>query len=116
MLLIFVLAYTSKLDPVLSQRGVALSSLFLRCIEHASFANDICGQPLPPKYVSPWNYFDGKLYQHKLAISSKPGSSILNICNEDRNMLPVLDSLRAAILEGTKTTQMSRGHIKKLIS
>jgi len=54
--------------------------------------------------------FDGKLFQHKLAIASRAGANLLNICNEDRNILPVLDSLRAAILEGTQTT---RAHLKK---
>lgn len=85
--------------------------MFLRCVDHATFANDICGQPLPPEYVNPWNYFDGKLFQHKLAVASRPGANLLNICNEDRNILPVLDSLRAAILEGTQTTRGA--HIKK---
>ena len=103
--------YTSKLDPCLTQRGVALSTMFLRCVEHACFANDVCGQPLPPQYVHPWNYFDGKLFQHKMALASRPGANLLNFCSEDPGMLPVLDSLRAAILAGTQTTRV---HIKKI--
>ena len=102
------LGYTSKLDPEISQRGVALSSMFLRCVEHAAFANDICGQPLPPDFVNPWHYFDGKLFQQKLSQSQRPGANLLNICNEDRAILPVLDSLRAAILEGTQSTRATR--------
>ena len=51
------------MDPPLSRVGIQLSTLFLRCVSHASFANDICGQPLPPAYVNPWKFFDGKLFQ-----------------------------------------------------
>ena len=50
--------------------------MFLWCVSHASFANDICGQPLPPFLVHPWNFFDGKLFQHKLSIMSRPGSTL----------------------------------------
>lgn len=101
-------AFTSKLDPNLTQRGVALSSMFIRCCEHASFANDICGQPLPPEYTYPWNYFDGKLFQYKLALASRSDtSSLLNLCFEDHRVIPLLESLRAAILEGTPSTLIS---------
>ena len=99
---------TSKLDPALTDRGVALSSMFIRCCEHASFANDICGQPLPPEYTYPWNFFDGKLFQYKLALArSSDTSSLLNLCYEDHRIIPFLETLRAAILEHTPSTLIS---------
>lgn len=99
------LAYTSGLDPPISQIGISLSSLFLRCVSHASFANDICGQPLPPAFVNPWNFFDGKLFQYKLSILDRPGSTLFDLCQENTDrtaeIIQIIDSLRAAILHNT---------------
>ena len=74
-------------------------------VSHASFANDICGQPLPPAYVNPWNFFDGKLFQYKLEMVSRPGATLFDLCGENgeatNQIVQVVDSLRAAILQNT---------------
>ena len=106
------LAYLNRLDPPINQLGISLSTLFLRCVSHAAFANDICGQPLPPSYVNPWNFFDGKLFQFKLSIMSRSGATIYDLCDDnDKNAIEIvhtIDSLRAAILHNTPLVCNSR--------
>ncbi|CAF0734335.1 unnamed protein product [Didymodactylos carnosus] len=46
-------------------RPVQLAQLFVRGIETAQFANDVCGAPLHPRYCTIWRYFNGKLFHQK---------------------------------------------------
>lgn len=48
--------------PSVCPRGVQLASLFMQGVEHALFANDACGAPVPWLACCPWLFFDGKLF------------------------------------------------------
>lgn len=40
-----------------------LGNLFMRAIEHFSFANDVCGDPIPAHLFHVGNYFNGVFFQ-----------------------------------------------------
>lgn len=61
-------------------RGVQLSSLFMAGVDTALFINDVCGQPLPWEHCCPWGFFDGKLFQSKLARAARDRSALLDMC------------------------------------
>lgn len=61
-------------------RGVQLSSLFMAGVDTALFVNDVCGQPLPWEHCCPWGFFDGKLFQSKLARAARDRSALLDMC------------------------------------
>ncbi len=39
-------------------------------IDHAHFANDACGAPIPPDYLMPHVFFDGKIFLSKIQLLS----------------------------------------------
>lgn len=61
-------------------RGVQLASLFMAGVDTALFINDVCGQPLPWEHCCPWGFFDGKLFQSKLARAARDRSALLDMC------------------------------------
>lgn len=61
-------------------RGVQLAALFMAGVDTALFINDVCGQPLPWEHCCPWGFFDGKLFQSKLARASRNRAALLDMC------------------------------------
>lgn len=61
-------------------RGVQLASLFMAGVDTALFINDVCGQPLPWEHCCPWGFFDGKLFQSKLARAARDRAALLDMC------------------------------------
>lgn len=52
-------------------------------VENALLANDACGAPIPLLVASPWTFFDGKLFQQKLA-KAHTIKNLLQLCdNQD---------------------------------
>lgn len=76
--LVFTFLYrqVEKVDT----RGVQLASLFMAGVDTALFINDVCGQPLPWEHCCPWGFFDGKLFQSKLARAARDRSALLDMC------------------------------------
>lgn len=64
----------------MDNRGVQLASLFMSGVDTALFVNDVCGQPLPWDHCCPWGFFDGKLFQSKLAKATRDRASLLDMC------------------------------------
>uniref|UniRef100_A0A8C4QKW0 Family with sequence similarity 120 member C n=1 Tax=Eptatretus burgeri TaxID=7764 RepID=A0A8C4QKW0_EPTBU len=81
------------LDP----RGVQLAALFMRGVEMVLFANDACGQPVPWEHCCPWLYFDGKLFQSKLAKAARDRVPLLELCD---GQVARLEKMKQSILEG----------------
>ncbi|KAI1892200.1 hypothetical protein AGOR_G00130870 [Albula goreensis] len=67
-----------KVEKV-DSRGVQLAALFMSGVDTALFVNDVCGQPLPWDHCCPWGFFDGKLFQSKLALTRERGT-LLDLC------------------------------------
>lgn len=63
----------------LTPRGIHLAQLFMQGVEHAFFANDACGAPIPWVMCCPWLFFDGKLFQMKLDVAERK-RTLLEIC------------------------------------
>uniref|UniRef100_A0A3Q2Y4L7 Family with sequence similarity 120 member C n=1 Tax=Hippocampus comes TaxID=109280 RepID=A0A3Q2Y4L7_HIPCM len=61
-------------------RGVQLAALFMAGVDTALFINDVCGQPLPWEHCCPWGFFDGKLFQSKLARATRDRAALLDMC------------------------------------
>lgn len=61
-------------------RGVQLAALFMAGVDTALFINDVCGQPLPWEHCCPWGFFDGKLFQSKLARAARDRAALLDMC------------------------------------
>lgn len=72
----FCIGQVEKVDT----RGVQLASLFMAGVDTALFINDVCGQPLPWEHCCPWGFFDGKLFQSKLARAARDRSALLDMC------------------------------------
>lgn len=72
----FFIRQVEKVDA----RGVQLASLFMAGVDTALFINDVCGQPLPWEHCCPWGFFDGKLFQSKLARAARDRSALLDMC------------------------------------
>ncbi|XP_010790096.1 constitutive coactivator of PPAR-gamma-like protein 2, partial [Notothenia coriiceps] len=68
-----------KVEKV-DSRGVQLASLFMAGVDTALFINDVCGQPLPWEHCCPWGFFDGKLFQSKLARAARDRAALLDMC------------------------------------
>lgn len=66
--------------PELSPRGVHLATVFMKGVEHAIFANDACGAPIPWAMTCPWLYFDGKLFHYKF-IMAQSGAGVVELCD-----------------------------------
>ncbi|KAG7453719.1 hypothetical protein JOB18_044115 [Solea senegalensis] len=81
-------------------RGVQLAALFMAGVDTALFINDVCGQPLPWEHCCPWGFFDGKLFQSKLARASRDRSALLDMCEGQEELVSKVEKMRQAILEG----------------
>lgn len=86
--------------PHLTQRGLLIASLFMRGVETAMLANDACGEPVPTMVAAPWHYFDGKLFQIKLAIATRDGSNLVQLCEGRVDQVAKVERMRQAIMEG----------------
>lgn len=56
-------------------------------VDTALFVNDVCGQPLPWDHCCPWGFFDGKLFQSKLAKATRDRAALLDMCE---GQVPIL--------------------------
>uniref|UniRef100_A0A667YGZ6 Family with sequence similarity 120 member C n=1 Tax=Myripristis murdjan TaxID=586833 RepID=A0A667YGZ6_9TELE len=81
-------------------RGVQLASLFMAGVDTALFVNDVCGQPLPWEHCCPWGFFDGKLFQSKLARAARDRAALLDMCEGQEELVSRVEKMRQAILEG----------------
>lgn len=88
-----------KVEKV-DNRGVQLASLFMSGVDTALFVNDVCGQPLPWDHCCPWGFFDGKLFQSKLAKATRDRASLLDMCEGQEELVSRVEKMRQAILEG----------------
>ncbi|XP_062396735.1 constitutive coactivator of PPAR-gamma-like protein 2 [Sardina pilchardus] len=88
-----------KVEKV-DNRGVQLASLFMSGVDTALFVNDVCGQPLPWEHCCPWGFFDGKLFQSKLARSTRDRAALLDMCEGQEELVSRVEKMRQAILEG----------------
>ncbi|KAJ8017333.1 hypothetical protein DPEC_G00016780 [Dallia pectoralis] len=88
-----------KVEKV-DSRGVQLASLFLAGVDTALLVNDVCGQPLPWEHCCPWGYFDGKLFQTKLARAGRDRQALLDMCEGQEELVSRVEKMRQAILEG----------------
>ncbi|XP_061429668.1 constitutive coactivator of PPAR-gamma-like protein 1 isoform X5 [Lethenteron reissneri] len=81
-----------------SARGVALARLFMCGVEMALVANDACGRPVALACAAPWNYFDGKLFQRKLADSAM--QPLLELCDGKDELAAHAGEMRKCIADG----------------
>uniref|UniRef100_A0A669BLY8 Family with sequence similarity 120 member C n=1 Tax=Oreochromis niloticus TaxID=8128 RepID=A0A669BLY8_ORENI len=81
-------------------RGVQLAALFMAGVDTALFINDVCGQPLPWEHCCPWGFFDGKLFQSKLARAARDRAALLDMCEGQEELVSKVEKMRQAILEG----------------
>uniref|UniRef100_A0A673WLA1 Family with sequence similarity 120 member C n=1 Tax=Salmo trutta TaxID=8032 RepID=A0A673WLA1_SALTR len=81
-------------------RGVQLASLFMAGVDTALLVNDVCGQPLPWEHCCPWGFFDGKLFQTKLARAARDRQALLDMCEGQEELVSRVEKMRQAILEG----------------
>uniref|UniRef100_A0A3B4C865 Family with sequence similarity 120C n=1 Tax=Pygocentrus nattereri TaxID=42514 RepID=A0A3B4C865_PYGNA len=88
-----------KVEKV-DNRGVQLASLFMSGVDTALFVNDVCGQPLPWDHCCPWGFFDGKLFQSKLAKATRDRGALLDMCEGQEELVSRVEKMRQAILEG----------------
>lgn len=86
--------------PMLTQRGLLIASLFMRGVETAMLANDVCGEPVPIMFTAPWHYFDGRLFQLKLQIATQDGSNLVQLCEGRVDQVAKVERMRQAIMEG----------------
>ncbi|KAL8620412.1 hypothetical protein ACOMHN_055493 [Nucella lapillus] len=84
--------------PTILGRGVQLASLFMSGVETALLANDVCGAPIPAAVCSPWLFFDGKLFHHKL-LRANSNTSLVDLCDGQMEQVMRLERLRQAVLE-----------------
>ncbi|KAK1898275.1 Constitutive coactivator of PPAR-gamma-like protein 2 [Dissostichus eleginoides] len=75
-----------KVEKV-DSRGVQLASLFMAGVDTALFINDVCGQPLPWEHCCPWGFFDGKLFQSKLARAARDRAALLDMCEGQEELV-----------------------------
>ncbi|KAF7651581.1 hypothetical protein LDENG_00108920 [Lucifuga dentata] len=68
-------------------RGVQLAALFMAGVDTALFINDVCGQPLPWEHCCPWGFFDGKLFQSKLARAARDRVALLDMCEGQEELV-----------------------------
>uniref|UniRef100_A0A3Q3IN84 Family with sequence similarity 120C n=1 Tax=Monopterus albus TaxID=43700 RepID=A0A3Q3IN84_MONAL len=88
-----------KVEKV-DSRGVQLAALFMAGVDTALFINDVCGQPLPWEHCCPWGFFDGKLFQSKLARAARDRAALLDMCEGQEELVSKVEKMRQAILEG----------------
>lgn len=85
--------------PVVTSRGVQLSTLFMQGVETALFANDACGAPIPLLMCCPWLFFDGKLFHYKLA-RAVVAKNLLELCKNHIDLVVKVDRMKKAIIDG----------------
>lgn len=91
--------YTQEMVlPSVNLRGVYLATLFMQGVETAQLANDACGAPVPWSMTNPWLFFDGKLFQIKLKMSSFV-STLRELCDDLVDVMLKVDKFKKAILE-----------------
>ena len=66
--------------PGLTPRGVQLGTIFMQGVEHAIFANDACGAPVPWGMTCVWHFFDGKLFHYKL-LKASSNATLIDLCD-----------------------------------
>ncbi|KAK6304068.1 hypothetical protein J4Q44_G00265220 [Coregonus suidteri] len=93
-----------KVEKV-DSRGVQLASLFMAGVDTALLVNDVCGQPLPWEHCCPWGFFDGKLFQTKLARAARDRLALLDMCEGQEELVSRVEKMRQAILEGINFTR-----------
>ncbi|KAL1020508.1 hypothetical protein UPYG_G00000980 [Umbra pygmaea] len=93
-----------KVEKV-DSRGVQLASLFMAGVDTALLVNDVCGQPLPWEHCCPWGFFDGKLFQTKLARATRDRQALLDMCEGQEELVSRVEKMRQAILEGINFTR-----------
>uniref|UniRef100_A0A3P8Z2T3 Family with sequence similarity 120C n=1 Tax=Esox lucius TaxID=8010 RepID=A0A3P8Z2T3_ESOLU len=93
-----------KVEKV-DSRGVQLASLFMAGVDTALLVNDVCGQPLPWEHCCPWGFFDGKLFQTKLARAARDRQALLDMCEGQEELVSRVEKMRQAILEGINFTR-----------
>lgn len=86
--------------PMFTQRGLLIASVFMRGVETAMLANDVCGEPVPIMFTAPWHYFDGRLFQLKLQIATQDGSNLVQLCEGRVDQVAKVERMRQAIMEG----------------
>ncbi|XP_057716704.1 constitutive coactivator of PPAR-gamma-like protein 2 isoform X1 [Corythoichthys intestinalis] len=86
-------------------RGVQLAALFMAGVDTALFINDVCGQPLPWEHCCPWGFFDGKLFQSKLARAARDRAALLDMCEGQEELVSKVEKMRQAILEGVNLSR-----------
>ena len=64
----------------------------MRGVEHAIFANDACGAPIPWHMCCPWLFFDGKLFHFKL-LKAMNNTPLMDICDGHVSMINILNNL-----------------------
>uniref|UniRef100_A0AAZ3SA59 Family with sequence similarity 120C n=1 Tax=Oncorhynchus tshawytscha TaxID=74940 RepID=A0AAZ3SA59_ONCTS len=93
-----------KVEKV-DSRGVQLASLFMAGVDTALLVNDVCGQPLPWEHCCPWGFFDGKLFQTKLARASRDRLALFDMCEGQEELVSRVEKMRQAILDGINFTR-----------
>lgn len=88
-LLLFFISHGGLQVEKVDARGVQLAALFMAGVDTALFINDVCGQPLPWEHCCPWGFFDGKLFQSKLARASRDRAALLDMCEGQVRVLLV---------------------------
>uniref|UniRef100_A0A673YCE6 Family with sequence similarity 120 member C n=1 Tax=Salmo trutta TaxID=8032 RepID=A0A673YCE6_SALTR len=86
-------------------RGVQLASLFMAGVDTALLVNDVCGQPLPWEHCCPWGFFDGKLFQTKLARAAQDRLALFDMCEGQEELVSRVKKMRQAILDGINFTR-----------
>lgn len=85
--------------PLVTARGVQLSTLFMAGIETALLVNDACGAPIPWMMNCPWLFFDGKLFNYFLAKAAQ-SKNVEELCEHRISIVVKVEKMRQAILEG----------------
>uniref|UniRef100_A0A8K9XSP4 Family with sequence similarity 120C n=1 Tax=Oncorhynchus mykiss TaxID=8022 RepID=A0A8K9XSP4_ONCMY len=93
-----------KVEKV-DSRGVQLASLFMAGVDTALLVNDVCGQPLPWEHCCPWGFFDGKLFQTKLARAGRDRLALFDMCEGQEELVSRVEKMRQAILDGINFTR-----------
>uniref|UniRef100_A0A8D8PM29 Constitutive coactivator of PPAR-gamma-like protein 2 n=1 Tax=Cacopsylla melanoneura TaxID=428564 RepID=A0A8D8PM29_9HEMI len=85
--------------PLVTPRGVQLSTLFMTGVDTALLVNDACGAPIPWIMNCPWLFFDGKLFNYYLSKASQ-SKNVEELCDHRISIVVKVDKMRQAILEG----------------
>lgn len=78
-------------------RAVHLACIFMRGGSIINMLMDACGRPIPRTEVSPYHYFDGKLFQ-SMYQKAQRGCKILDLLNNQVAQLEEFDMIRSIVL------------------